>query len=137
MRGPKDPGVPGKLIAALIGCVCGTSLVWSHGAEDSHGNRLKRVIAANDSYELCLVLARDQSLHYAFSAPRRLDFNIHYHDEHEIFYPVSRDQIMDAKTTFSAQSEQEYCLMWTNQGDTDVPLILEYNKNTSDQPLKD
>jgi len=38
------------------------------------------------------------------------------------------DQIMDATATFSAQSEQAYCLMWTNQGDTDVPFFLEYEK---------
>ena len=82
----------------------------------------------DDSYELCLVMAQDQQLRYAFSAPRKLDFNIHYHADHEVFYPVSEDQIMDATATFSAQSEQEYCLMWTNQGDADVQLSLEYEK---------
>jgi len=35
---------------------------------------------------------------------------------------------MDAAATFVAPSEQEYCLMWTNQGNTDVLLSLEYEK---------
>ena len=117
-----------RTIAALLVYSCCVPLAWSHGAEDSHQNRLERTIVPDDSYELCLVLAQGQQLRYAFSAPRKLDFNIHYHDDHEVFYPVSEDQIMDATATFSAQSEQEYCLMWANQGDMDVLLSLEYEK---------
>ena len=128
MRGREKPGVHGRIIAGLLGYACCVSLAWSHGAEDSHRDRLEQLIASDDSYELCLVLAQNQQLRYAFSAPRKLDFNIHYHADHEVFYPVSEDQVMDATATFSAQSEQEYCLMWTNQGDTDVLLSLEYRK---------
>jgi len=116
-------------IAGLLGCACCASLAWSHGAEDSHRNRLERTIFPDDSYELCLVLAQDQQLRYAFKAPRKLDFNIHYHADHEVFYPVSEHQAMADTATFAAQSEQEYCLMWTNQGDADVLLSLEYEKS--------
>lgn len=42
------------------------------------------------------MLAQDQQLRYSFSAPRKLDFNIHYHADHEVLYPVSEDQILDA-----------------------------------------
>jgi hypothetical protein len=129
VSGQEKPGVPGRIIAGLLGCVCCVFPVWSHGAQDSHRDRLKQVIASDDSYELCLVLAQDQQLRYAFSAPRKLDFNIHYHADHEVFYPVSEDQILDTTATYTAQSEQEYCLMWTNQGDTDVLLSLEYGKS--------
>ena len=128
MRGREKPGLHGRIIAGLLGCACCVSLARSHGAEDSHRDRLEQVIASDDDYELCLVLAQNQQLRYAFSAPRKLDFNIHYHADHEVFYPVSEDQVMEATATFSAQSEQEYCLMWTNQGDTDVLLSLEYRK---------
>jgi hypothetical protein len=128
MRGQEKPGLLIRIIVSLLGCACCVSLAWSHGAEESHRNRLEQMIMPNDSYELCLVLAQDQQLRYGFSAPRKLDFNIHYHADHEVFYPVSEDQVMKATATFSAQSEQEYCLMWTNQGDTDVLLSLEYEK---------
>jgi hypothetical protein len=128
MGGREKPGVHGRIIAGLLGCVCCVSPVWSHGAEDSHRDRLEQVIASDDSYELCPVLAQNQQLRYAFSATRKLDFNIHYHADHEVFYPVSEEQTMAATATFAAQSEQEYCLMWTNQGDTDVLLSLEYRK---------
>jgi hypothetical protein len=128
MCGQEKAGVLIRTIAVLPGFIFCISLAWSHGAEDSHRDRLEEIIAPNDSYELCLMLAQDQQLRYAFSAPRKLDFNIHYHADHEVIYPVSEDQIMDVTATFSAQSEQEYCLMWTNQGDTDVLLSLEYEK---------
>ena len=124
----EKPGVLIRGIATLLVCMCCVPLVWSHGAEDSHQNRLQRSIPTNDSYELCLELAQGQQLRYKFSAPGKLDFNIHYHADDEVLYPVSEDQIMDATATFTAQSEQEYCLMWTNQGDADVQLSLEYEK---------
>ena len=112
----------------MLGYLCSVPLAWSHGAEDSQRNHLERTIVPDDSYELCLVLAQDQQLRYTFSAPRKLDFNIHYHADHEVFYPVSEDQIIETTATFVAQSEQEYCLMWTNQGDVDVLLSLGYEK---------
>ena len=124
----EKPGVLIRGIAVLLGIVCCVPIAWSHGAEDRHQNRLQRSIPTNDSYELCLMLAQGQQLRYTFSAPGKLDFNIHYHADDEVLYPVSEDQIMDATATFSAQSEQEYCLMWTNQGDADVQLSLEYEK---------
>ena len=128
MSGLEKPGVLVRSIIVLLGYVCCVPLTWSHGAEESHQNRLERTIVPDDSYELCLVLAQNQQLRYSFSAPRKLDFNIHYHADQEVLYPVSEDQIMDATATFSAQSEQEYCLMWANQGDMDVLLSLEYEK---------
>jgi hypothetical protein len=73
-------------------------------------------------------LAPDQQLHYAFSATRKLDFNIHYHVDHEVFYPVSEEQVTAAEATFTAPSDQEYCLMWTNPGVADVLLSLDYEK---------
>jgi len=74
------------------------------------------------------VLAADQQLRYAFSATRKLDFNIHYHADHEVIFPVSEQQITASEATFAAPSEQEYCLMWTNPGDADAQLTLEYAK---------
>jgi hypothetical protein len=128
MRGAEKTGVILRTLAGLLGCLCCASLAWSHGAEDSHRNRLQRTIAPDDSYELCLPLAPGQQLHYAFSASHKLDFNVHFHADHEVFYPVSEEQINTSEATFTAQSAQEYCLMWTNPGDAEVQLSLEYEK---------
>ena len=128
MRKQEKPVIVILSIAALLGYLCCVPPAWSHGAEDGHQNRIERTVVPDDSYELCLALAQDQPLHYKFNASRKLDFNIHYHADDEVFYPVTEHQIKDVTATFAAPSEQEYCLMWTNQGETDVLLSLEYNK---------
>ena len=128
MRKLKKPVVVIGSIAALLGYLCCAPLAWSHGAEDSHQNSIERTVVPDDSYELCLVLEQDQQLHYKFNASQKLDFNIHHHTEDEVLYPVSEDQVMDLTATFAATSGQEYCLMWTNLGNTDVRLSLQYEK---------
>ena len=128
MRKLKKPVVVIGSIAALLVYLCCAPLAWSHGAEDSHQNSIERTVVPDDSYELCLVLEQDQQLHYKFKASQKLDFNIHHHTEDEVLYPVSEDQVMDLTATFAATSGQEYCLMWTNQGNTDVRLSLQYEK---------
>jgi len=128
MRKQQKPGVPIRAITGLLVGLCCASPAWAHGAEDSHQNRLERTIPPAEDYELCLLLAPDQPLRYTFSATRKLDFNIHYHAGHEVIYPVSEQQITAAEATFAAPSEQEYCLMWTNPGDADAQLTLEYEK---------
>ena len=128
MSGREKPGVLIRSIAGLLGYLCCVSLAWSHGTEERHQNSLERTIFPEDSYELCPVLLPEQQLRYAFSATRKLDFNIHYHADHEVRYPVNEPQATNATATFTAESEQEYCLMWTNQGDADVLLSLGYEK---------
>ncbi len=128
MPGPGKPVALARATAGLLGGLCCVSLVWSHGTEEGHENRLERLIPPADSYELCLDLAQDQQLHYAFSATRKLDFNIHYHAGPEVRYPVSDKQVSAAEATFAAQSAQKYCLMWTNPGDTEARLSIEYEK---------
>jgi len=102
--------------------------VWSHGADDSHRDHLEQAIEPDDDYELCLVLMPGQQLRYAFTATRKLVFNIHYHANHEAIYPVPEHQTAAAEATFAAESEQEYCLMWTNPYSVQVMLSLEYEK---------
>ena len=117
-----------RILAAVIGCGCLVSTVRSHGADDSHRDRLEQAIEPDDVYELCLVLTPEQQLRYAFTATHKLGFNIHYHENHEVFYPVAEHQTVAAEAIFTAASEQEYCLMWTNPGSIQVMLSLEYEK---------
>jgi hypothetical protein len=134
MHVPEKPGILIRTITGLFGCLCCVSLALSLGAEDSHRDRLELTIEADDNHELCMVLAADQQLRYEFTSTRKLDFNIHYHVDHEVFYPVSEEQVTTADATFMAPSEQEYCLMWTNPGDMDALLSLEYEKP---QPIRE
>jgi len=51
-----------------------------------------------------------------------VDFNIHYHDGPEAFYPVKRDGMRGDGGSFVAKIGQDYCWMWTAR---DKPVKLE------------
>ena len=51
-----------------------------------------------------------------------VDFNIHYHHEPKVFYPVKRDAMRGDGGTFVAKSGEDYCWMWTAK---DKPAKLE------------
>ena len=89
---------------------------------------LEEVIEAGDVYELCLVLEVGQLLDYDFTATRALAFNMHYHADRQVLFPVPEHRTSTKNAVFVAESEQEYCLMWTNEGEGQVTLSLEYGK---------
>ena len=120
-------GVFARKLAGVLGCfACVVSAAWSHEADDSRAGSLAETIDAGDVHELCLVLNRDQSLDYTFTATQPLAFNIHYHAGNEVFYPVAEHRAAVGEAVFVAESEQEYCLMWTNRTAGQVTLAAEY-----------
>lgn len=128
MRLSEKSGFLIRTMTGVLACTCCVSLAWSHGTNDSHRDRLEQVIEPDDVYELCLVLTPQQPLRYAFNATQELAFNVHYHADHEVFYPVPEHPTANAEATFTAESEQEYCLMWTNPAAEQAMLSLEYEK---------
>jgi hypothetical protein len=42
-----------------------------------------------------------------------VDFNIHYHRQAEVFYPVRRGAMRGDGGTFHPKAAEEYCWMWT------------------------
>lgn len=77
-------------------------------------------------HELCLVPGPGKSLDYVSTATQPLDFNTRYHSGREVFYPVPERKAANREETFVADSEQEYCLMWTNRSTGQVALSGEY-----------
>ncbi len=85
------------------------------------------------AYEECVTLLANQVLDYSFEATKPVDFNIHYHAEGGIFYPVSQKNVSSWKGTFSPleekgyTEEQEYfCMMWENPHAEYVRLTFQY-----------
>jgi hypothetical protein len=64
--------------------------------------------------EECFKLPAGQAIGYAFEASAPVDFNIHYHVGKDVVYPVKGDQVRQAVDRFTAPSDQDFCLMWTN-----------------------
>ena len=70
-------------------------------------------LAAGAVHEECMKLQKGEARRFEWSSNAALDFNIHYHEGPEVFYPVKRDSRMKDKGTFKAKVAQDYCWMWT------------------------
>jgi len=66
--------------------------------------------------ERCLKLAAGESIRYSFSSSADVGFNIHYHRAKDVFFPVKQTAVREANSTFRAQTEDDYCLMWEHGG---------------------
>ena len=67
-------------------------------------------------HEECVKLDASEKRKYYWKADNAVDFNIHYHDGKEVFYPLKRDGTRVGKGTFRAKIAQDYCWMWTAHG---------------------
>ena len=78
--------------------------------------------------ELCAKLPRGSAVAWKFDAPAPLDFNVHYHVGDKVEFPAKRDAVMALKGDLIAPSDQHYCWMWRNKGDSSVPLAAELRR---------
>jgi hypothetical protein len=106
------------LSIALLTYGCATSDVKEKGEAAAYDTAK---IEPSRSYEECLEVYPGQVLDYSFKASDFVDFNIHYHTEEEIRYPVNEKGVRSGKGSISVDEmeyyteEQEYlCLMWDN-----------------------
>jgi hypothetical protein len=76
--------------------------------------------------EDCMELLPGQILGYSFDASKPLNFNIHYHEDHDVIYGITKDGISEDKGTYRCEKKQYYCLMWTNPGSDPVSLDYSY-----------
>jgi hypothetical protein len=81
-------------------------------------------IKAYGSYEECIELRPGQVSDYEFDASDFVNFNIHYHTESGIEYPVDKRGVTFGKGTldpsghkFFSSEQENYCLMWENLND--------------------
>jgi hypothetical protein len=77
-------------------------------------------LEAGKIHEECMRLGKGERRRYDWKADTAVDFNIHYHDAKEVFYPVKRDGTRVGKGTFRAKIAQDYCWMWTAKVATKV-----------------
>lgn len=73
-------------------------------------------------HEECAKLQAGDKRKYYWKADNAVDFNIHYHEGPEVFYPVKRDGMRGDGGEFAPKKAQDYCWMWTAR---DKPVKLE------------
>ena len=106
------------LSLSLLISGCATS-----GTNDDSGMSIYNTvkIKPSGSYEDCLELLPGQIMNYSFNASNFVNFNIHYHSEEGLHYPVKKKGVMMGKGSIDLKkldyytTDQEYfCIMWDN-----------------------
>ena len=96
--------------AALLLLAC--SLPLAAGAQ-TPAKTFSKSLESGKVHEECVRLDKGQARRYEWKSSAKVDFNIHYHDGPEVFYPAKRDDVSKGRGRFKAKVAQEYCWMWT------------------------
>ncbi len=83
-------------------------------------------IIAGKIEEPCFAMALADRLEWEFSSDAPLDFNLHYHQEDAIFFPVDKKNLDQDQDVFIATGSRQYCMMWTNRGERPSGLRYRY-----------
>ena len=105
-------------IAAL--CLAGRAFAYGNDSPDVQPFSVK--LEPKAMHEECVKLQAGEKRRYYWKADAPVDFNVHYHEGPEVFYPVKRDGMRGDGGTFAAKIGQDYCWMWTAR---DKPVKLE------------
>lgn len=93
-------------------------------------NRLpsyKILITPNALHERCFDMQPTQQLLYSYKSSAAVDFDLHYHIDKNIIYPIRKKNQIHADEVFTANETREYCLLWKNNSKD--KLIIEYTFN--------
>lgn len=104
-----------------------------HDAKDSAKiTRDSATLKPSGMYEKCFELKQQQKLLYNFDSDRPVNFNVHFHVENEVHYPVQQngvtqhDGMIDSDDkSFQVNTLKHYCLMWENPEKNPVNLSYE------------
>ncbi len=93
---------------------------WS--SEDRFERRID--VAAGKVAEVCGNLPSGSKIRWQFDASAPLEFNIHYHVDKDVAYPVKPATMTRADDVLAAVVAQDYCWMWRNRSAATVTLNL-------------
>ena len=93
----------------------------SHNTEE----KLAVTVPPKKYYEKCLDVSQTQQLEFKFNSQAPLTFNLHYHDEGEVYYELKEDSVTEYNYTFKPEKRAYYCLMWGNMGLEKVKMEYE------------
>ena len=98
-----------RLLRFLAAAAC--SIALPSLADDAKAFRVE--LAPGADHEECMHLDKGEKRNYSWKSDAPMDFNIHYHQEPKVFYPVKREAMRGDGGTFEAKSAEDYCWMWT------------------------
>ena len=85
-------------------------------------------IAPKGLAELCGRLRPGDTVRWQFESESAVDFNIHFHEGKDVRYPLKQDAVAEARGTFVATGEQDYCWMWSNSAARPAAMIVRLDR---------
>jgi hypothetical protein len=113
--------VIGAIMSLLIGCAAYHQHQQGEHAKVVSVMKDDIVVDPSGSAEECFAVKKGQILVYKFKSAKPLNFNVHYHGEDQIHYPVSKSEITEddgiidpAAHPYYTEAMEYYCMMWEN-----------------------
>ena len=104
-----------KRLLALAAVACALP---APAADESGARSVAVNLEPAKIHEECMRLEAGDKRRYHWKSSAPVDFNIHYHEGSEVFFPVKRDLMRGDGGTFTAKIAQDYCWMWTARNAT-------------------
>ena len=96
-----------------------------HNLSNKTEEKLTVTIPPKKYYEKCLDVSETKQLKFNFNSEVPFSFNLHYHDEGEVFYEIKEDSVKEFDFTFKPEKRAYYCLMWGNPGEEKAVMKYE------------
>jgi len=96
-----------------------------HNLSNKTEEKLAVTIPPKRYYEKCLDVSEKHQLVFNFNSHAQISFNLHYHDEGEVFYEIKEDSVEELDFKFKPLKRAYYCLMWGNPGEEKVEIKYE------------
>ncbi|SRR5258706_3733065 len=110
-----------KRLLALL-CAALPAAAFAYPSDSPQARPFSLALEPKGMHEECLRVEAGEKRKYYWKADAPVDFNIHYHRETEVFYPVKREAMRGDGGAFTARTGEDYCWMWTAR---DKPAKLE------------
>ena len=96
-----------------------------HNLSNKAEEKLAVTLPSKRYYEKCLDVSETQQLVLNFNSQAPFSFNLHYHDEGDVYYEIKEDSVAEFDFTFKPKKRAYYCLMWGNPGAVKVEMKYE------------
>jgi hypothetical protein len=99
-----------RLLAMLCACAC-TAVLAAPPAKERE-QAVNVTLEPGKMHEECARVEAGDKRRYHWKSDVPVDFNIHYHQMTEVFYPIRRGGMRGDGGTFTAKTGEDYCWMW-------------------------
>ena len=109
----------------LAAAACAASAAFAAESPPASGPKaFSTLLDAGKIHEECMHLEKGERRRYEWKADTAVDFNVHYHEGKEVFYPVKADRKRLGSGMFRAKAAQDYCWMWTAKVQTRLDGVI-------------